>query len=486
MRARKLAKVVRAEMAAKVQEASVNAEDMRVRLGEDAPEEGVSTGEETLEEVPEDLETLDKRLLSFRARKDWRRRFCKRFHIARRRRTNNKGKSKGDRAAAILKWHRDFFTLLLTRRRPNSNTIDEKWGRFLPTQRVNVDQSPLGFISGLQDTYTEKGSKEVWINTPSGISLEKRQCTLQVCYAADARGGVQCRLALIFRGLGQRITALEKESWDDRVDVYFQPNAWADREFCLNWLGRTYGPWAEAIEGEKILLMDNLDGQVHLPFRTECKEKWNTLAWYFSPNCTDLLQPVDRHFAQYLKTLIAAALEQWLEDDNNLAKWESGQFTASERRILLTHWCGQAWEKVSKMHDFAEKSFKGSGCLLTVDMSELKAVAPQNVPGYSKLLAAELRKVRESETANQGEVQTQEVPEHVLPSVEDEKSSSSDGGENGLDTDNEADVISGSDEEEATAPFFVPAGMRVMGTMPALDKKLVKTAVLFKWVAHRE
>ncbi|KAK3285794.1 hypothetical protein CYMTET_6610, partial [Cymbomonas tetramitiformis] len=254
--------------------------------------------------------------------------------------------------------------------------------------------SPKG--TALQDTYAEKGSKEVWINTPSGSSLEKRQCTLQVCYAADARGRAQCRLALIFRGLGQRITALEKESWDERVDVYFQANAWADRDFCLKWLERTYGPWAETIEGEKILLMDNLDGQVHLPFRTQCKERWNTLAWYFTPNCTDLLQPVDRHFAQYLKTLIAAELELWLEDDDNLAKWESGQFTASERRVSLTHWCGKAWDKVCKMDDFIEKSFKGAGCLLTADMSELEAVAPQNMPGYSRMLAAELRKVQAS------------------------------------------------------------------------------------------
>ncbi|KAK3237238.1 hypothetical protein CYMTET_52672 [Cymbomonas tetramitiformis] len=342
---------------------------------EAAAEAAVEAAENGEEADPANSARLnDKRMLLFCARKDWRRRWCKRFSVACRRRTNNKGKSKGDRAPA------------------------------------------------------------------------------------DARGRAQCRLALIFRGLGQRITALEKESWDERVDVYFQANAWADRDFCLKWLERTYGPWAETIEGEKILLMDNLDGQVHLPFRTQCKERWNTLAWYFTPNCTDLLQPVDRHFAQYLKTLIAAELELWLEDDDNLAKWESGQFTASERRVLLTHWCGKAWDKVCKMDDFIEKSFKGAGCLLTADMSELEAVAPQNMPGYSRMLAAELRK-------------------------DEEKCDSSDGGENALDSDNEADVASDSDDEDS-APFFVPAGMSVQDTMPALDKTLVKTPILFKWVAR--
>ncbi|KAK3263368.1 hypothetical protein CYMTET_27822, partial [Cymbomonas tetramitiformis] len=68
-------------------------------------------------------------------------------------------------------------------------------------------------------------------------------------------------------------------------------------------------------------------------------------------------------------------------------------------------------------------------------------------------------------------------------SQDEEKCDSSDGGENALDSDNEADVASDSDDEDS-APFFVPAGMSVQDTMPALDKTLVKTPILFKWVAR--
>ncbi|KAK3270818.1 hypothetical protein CYMTET_20802 [Cymbomonas tetramitiformis] len=58
--------------------------------------EAAENGEET---DPADSARLnDKRMLLFCARKDWRRRWCKRFSVACRRRTNNKGKSKGDRA----------------------------------------------------------------------------------------------------------------------------------------------------------------------------------------------------------------------------------------------------------------------------------------------------------------------------------------------------------------------------------------------------
>ncbi|KAK3270817.1 hypothetical protein CYMTET_20801 [Cymbomonas tetramitiformis] len=141
------------------------------------------------------------------------------------------------------------------------------------------------------------------------------------------------------------------------------------------------------------------------------------------------------------------------------------------------------------MDDFIDKSFKGAGCLLTADMSELEAVAPQNMPGYSRMLAAELRKVQASDRlasdltlTGQGEVEAQEVPAPLLPSQDEEKCDSSDGGENALDSDNEADVASDSDDEDS-APFFVPAGMSVQDTMPALDKTLVKTPILFPRVA---
>eukprot|EP00854_Cymbomonas_tetramitiformis_P028120 gene28120-34799_t len=57
-------------------------------------------------------------------------------------------------------------------------------------------------------------------------------------------------------------------------------------------------------------------------------------------------------------------------------------------------------------------------------------------------------------------------------------SESNDSANAGLDSDHDDDVASGSDEDDLTA-FFVPAGMRVVRTMPALDRKFLKTAILF-------
>ncbi len=94
----------------------------------------------------------------------------------------------------ILKWHTEYFKMLRGDNATGNPTVHEKWGRFQPHQRVNVDQTPLGFISGLQDTYDYKGSKEVWISTPNGAGLEKRQCTLQICFVGDSCGKPQPRI----------------------------------------------------------------------------------------------------------------------------------------------------------------------------------------------------------------------------------------------------------------------------------------------------
>lgn len=76
--------------------------------------------------------------------------------------------------------------------------------------------------------------------------MDKRQATLQICLRACCPEGLkQPRLALIFRGTGARITALEKAQWDQRVDVYFQEKAWFDRKTALAWLAKT---WSAHIE----------------------------------------------------------------------------------------------------------------------------------------------------------------------------------------------------------------------------------------------
>ncbi|KAK3237532.1 hypothetical protein CYMTET_52402 [Cymbomonas tetramitiformis] len=343
-----------------------------------------------------------------------------RFKLVSRKRTNCKSKSKENRVPGLLKWHSDYFKMLRGDNAPGSPKIHEKWGRFGPKQRVNVDQTPLGFISGLQDTYEHKGTNEVWISTPNGSSLEKRQCTLQ-------------------------------------------PKAWADRDFCVEWAKRTYAPWAKGVAGEKVLLMDNLDGQLTKEFRDFLKKAADTLPWYFLPQCTDLLQPVDRHVAKMLKLLVAAEQESWLEDDANLDKWESGLLTASERRILLTWWSGEALEKLWGKHS-AQKAFDGTGSNLTIDLSDLDRVKPQNVSNYAEMLLKALKGVHAVSSVGEGSAvsgRDEAVLENVPAARGGGESSGDDmdyGAEDALDSDDET-ALHDAGLEEPAQPYWIPEGM---------------------------
>ena len=60
--------------------------------------------------------------------------------------------------------------------------------------------------------------------------------------------------------------------------------------------------------------------------------------------------------------------EVWLQDKDNLEKWESGKISEMEKRILITHWAAAAWERVfTSQHP--RKYFERTGCLLTIDGS---------------------------------------------------------------------------------------------------------------------
>ena len=157
--------------------------------------------------------------------------FIKRYNLRMCAKQRNRKKSKESYRESLSKWHGTTRERLI--RSGKDGSYDQKWGRFLPKQRFNVDQCPLPFVITTKRTYelVQKGDRfyKVWISQP-GSGLEKRQCTLQVCFHPT---GKQPKLAIIFRGKGKRITKEEKEAWHKEVDVYFQENAWADTDFYV-------------------------------------------------------------------------------------------------------------------------------------------------------------------------------------------------------------------------------------------------------------
>ena len=122
--------------------------------------------------------------------------------------------------AKLSAWHLKLREGLI-KSKPNGNRqLHPTWGRFRPSMRYNLDQVPMAFCLQTNNTY-EKGDvgryERVWCANP-GSGLDKRQCTLQVCFSPENN---QLKIEVIFRGSGQRIKAQEQAAYHRSVDVYW-------------------------------------------------------------------------------------------------------------------------------------------------------------------------------------------------------------------------------------------------------------------------
>jgi hypothetical protein len=148
----------------------------------------------------------------------------------------------------------------------------------------HMDQIPLPFVVESKRSLNSIG-KPVFILMPKGSGLDKRQCTIQLCIRA---GGSQIvRIGMIFRNKGIRICDEEREAYRQLsgiLQVYFQPNAWADEEVSLKWLDEFHKDTAHL--GEVLLGMDNHGAQ-----RTRVlMAQWTVAAWNAMSQNPDFLR----------------------------------------------------------------------------------------------------------------------------------------------------------------------------------------------------
>jgi hypothetical protein len=145
--------------------------------------------------------------------------------------------------------------------------MSEKWGRWLPHQRWNVDQVPCALNPGKEYTYEKKGANRIWIASRKNGD-DKREFTLHLMVHLDAEKP-QPKPTIIFRGTGKRISKLERDLYDENVIVMFQPKACADTDLCQKWAA-DWLPKLVNVQEENVLFCDNLGGQTSLPFKKSC------------------------------------------------------------------------------------------------------------------------------------------------------------------------------------------------------------------------
>jgi hypothetical protein len=296
--------------------------------------------------------------------------FCKRKHFSLRMKTHQSQKLPKDyldRITAFIQYIRQQ-TLL--------SSVKKDVGHFTLGNINNMDQIPIVFEWMDGKTLETTGAKSVtFYSQRSGF--EKRQCTVQLTVSAD--GVMRVKPLCIFRGVSDsKLLKAERYLYDKDVVVTFQKKAWCDEKVMEEWL-RNQWRFCNADMSDSVLkpmVPRLLVLDAHSIHRTEkIKElykKLNTTVAMIPGGCTSMLQPLDvcinKPFKDRVKRL---ATEHY---NRNIEQWSAHKdffYSASQRRILITKWVGQAWRELHQ--DKSEtiiRSFKKCGISTAPDGSE--------------------------------------------------------------------------------------------------------------------
>ena len=163
----------------------------------------------------------------------------------------------------------------------------------------------------------------------------------------------------------------------------YQEKAWCDQEIMkeqisTEWANPFKNPIGQNSDG-KILIAD-----VHRAQQTdsvkELLKKHKTSLVNVPPGCTSRVQVVDVWINKPFKDELRSLFEDHL--DKNLDQYVDGKINASQRRVLMTKWVGEAWSKVGKMKDSIIRSFKKCGLSVALDGSENDEVNIEGLPEY--------------------------------------------------------------------------------------------------------
>ena len=180
-------------------------------------------------------------------------------------------------------------------------------------------------------TYEVRGRKVVRIARPKK-RVDTRQASFHLTFCAGDQDVKPC---VCFRGKPfvnkngtvnpkkPKSTVLQRESFPNSINVYWQQNGYFDGATCLAYAKdfKRQAKW-----GPKLHQLDNLGGQSDPEFRQIMKEEADTLLAFTPPNCTDLAAACDAGLIKSVKDRIKAKFERDFEE--RVDDWTGGNITA--------------------------------------------------------------------------------------------------------------------------------------------------------------
>jgi len=217
-------------------------------------------------------------------------------------------------------------------------------GRYLTSNIINMDQTPLPWEYLEGRTYEVKGNKTVWAKSRQS-GWGKRQATMQFTIFAD--GIARVLLLMIFRGKEEsKMQARERETlrYDTRVVVSFNSKAYVTTATILHWLLKQLLPELGGLPS--LLIMDLLRSHRTKPVKKLLKKNDVTLS-LVPAGCTGIVQLVDISFNRPFKDMLKEEIDNEFEGaDNNIDPDNiMGSSAVGEMRVMMTRCVGAAWER---------------------------------------------------------------------------------------------------------------------------------------------
>ena len=177
---------------------------------------------------------------------------------------------------------------------------------------LNLDQTPLSYVSPGKYTFDLKGLKTVPIK---GVD-DKRQVTATFTVTAS---GFFLPIQLIYSGKTKR--SLPKFDFPKCFDVTFKPNHWSNYEKCVSLFKKIIFPYLKSKKEDlgylkeqySLIVRDTFKGQDNADIKKSCLK--NDCELVIVPhNLTNKFQPLDISINQKAKTFVSHKFNTWYAD----------------------------------------------------------------------------------------------------------------------------------------------------------------------------
>ena len=178
-----------------------------------------------------------------------------------------------------------------------------------PELVINLDQTPLSYVSPGKYTFSFKGAKNVPVK---GVD-DKRQIT--ATFAVSSTGDF-LPIQLIYEGKTKR--CLPKIDFPEMFNVTFSENHWSNTEKSIEYFEETIFPYLSKIKREKgypeeqmsLAIMDSFKGQDNDILKELCEENYCKTK-IVPHNLTNKFQPLDVSVNKPSKAFITNKYNDW-------------------------------------------------------------------------------------------------------------------------------------------------------------------------------